>query len=121
MRSTNQARAQVPQRRAGDRVARQRSIHIGSILGRLLAYGVLLGLSIFILLPIGWMLAAALKPDLTPVFTQPPEWWPTRYWYWENFVRVMSSDAITLLRYTLHTSLIAPGNIIGPLVSCSLA
>lgn len=121
MRSTNEARAQVPQRQTGDRVARQRSIQIGTVLGQLLAYGVLLGLSIFILLPIGWMLAAALKPDLTPVFTQPPEWWPTRYWHWENFVRVMSSDAIPLLRYTLNTSLIAAGNIIGTLVSCSLA
>jgi len=121
MGSTNEARTHVSHLRARGRVARRRSVHIGSLIARLLAYGVLLGLSTFILLPIGWMLAAALKPDLTPVFTQPPEWWPTRYWYWENFVRVMSSDAIPLLRYILNTSLIAAGNIIGTLFSCSLA
>lgn len=121
MRSTNEARAHTSHLRARGRVARRRSLPIGSMLGRLLAYGVLLGLSAFILLPIGWMLAAALKPDLTPVFTEPPEWWPTRYWYWENFVRVMSSDAIPMLRYILNTSLIAVGNIIGTLISCSLA
>jgi len=95
-------------------------IRTGRIVGKLLAYGLLIALSAFILMPLGWMLAAALKPDLTPVFTQPPEWWPTRYWHWENFLRVMTSEAIPMLRYVFNTTVIVLGNIVGTLLSCSL-
>src|SRR5450759_4921848 len=49
-------------------------------------YAALVVLSLFILLPIGWMLTAALKPDTATIFTFPPEFIPTEYWRWENFV-----------------------------------
>jgi len=102
-----------------------RKVHNPGILarrigGQMLTYLLLLGLSGFILLPLGWMFTAALKPDLTPVFTQPPEWWPSRYWHWENFWRVMDIDLIPMLRYVINTSVIVAGNIIGTLLSCSL-
>ena len=45
-------------------------------------YLMLFGLTAFILLPVGWMLTAALKPDLEPVFTPTPEWFPTDFWEW---------------------------------------
>jgi len=93
---------------------------IRRVIGQVLAYVVLVGLSSFILLPVGWMLTAALKPDLTPVFTQPPEWWPTEYWHWENFVRVMVSRTIPFLRYIANTLIVVAGNEVGTLLSCSL-
>lgn len=95
-------------------------IILGRWVGTFIVYVVLLGLSAFILLPIGWMLAAALKPDLTPVFTQPPEWWPKEYWHWGNFIRVMTSRTVPMLRYVTNTLIIVIGNIVGTLISCSI-
>ena len=86
---------------------------------RLVMYALLLGLSAFILLPVGWMLAAALKPDRVPVFTATPEWWPTEFWHWENFRRVLT-ESMPFLRYTLNTTVVVVGNVLGVLISCSL-
>jgi multiple sugar transport system permease protein len=79
----------------------------------------LLGLSAFILLPASWMLTAALKPDLQPVYTVTPEWFPTRFWHWENFGRVLTEE-FPFLRYTINTTIIVVGNVLGVLLSCSL-
>jgi multiple sugar transport system permease protein len=86
---------------------------------RVVMYALLLGLSAFILLPVGWMLAAALKPDRVAVFTTTPEWWPTKFWHWENFRRVLT-ESMPFLRYTLNTTLVVVGNVLGVLISCSL-
>jgi ABC-type glycerol-3-phosphate transport system permease component len=86
---------------------------------RLVMYALLLGLSAFILLPVGWMLAAALKPDRVPVFTTTPEWWPREFWHWENFRRVLT-ESMPFLRYTLNTTVVVVGNVLGVLISCSL-
>jgi len=102
------------------RQAGRRGIRWRSVLFRMMVYAILLGLSGFILLPVGWMLTAALKPDLAPVFNLPPAWIPTKYWHWENFARAMTSQAVPMLRYMLNTSLIVAFNILGTLVSCSL-
>lgn len=85
-----------------------------------LMYLILLVLCAVILLPAGWMLTAALKPDLEPVFTPSPEWFPSEFWDWENFPRVLV-DAMPFLRYTFNTTIIVVGNIIGVLFSCSVA
>jgi multiple sugar transport system permease protein len=82
-------------------------------------YVVLLGLSSFILLPTSWMLTAALKPDLEPVYTITPQWFPTVFFHWENFHRALVGS-LPFLRYTLNTSIIVVGNVLGVLVSCSL-
>lgn len=82
-------------------------------------YTLLLALSAFILLPTGWMLTAALKPDLEPVFTVTPEWWPRTYWHWDNFGRVLA-ESLPFLRYTFNTTVIVAGNVLGILISCSL-
>jgi multiple sugar transport system permease protein len=74
----------------------------------------------FILLPVGWMLTAALKPDYAPIYTIPPEWFPTHYWNWDNFYRVMVNPLFPFLRYTINTLFIVFANIIGILISCSL-
>lgn len=83
-------------------------------------YAALLALSAVILLPLSWMITVALKPDLTPVFTFPPQWFPTEYWHWENFSRALLDPARPFLRYTLNTLIIVGGNIVGTLFSCSL-
>jgi multiple sugar transport system permease protein len=103
------------------RVARQLSLYRAQrLVGQALAYIVLLLLSAFILLPLGWMLTVALKPDNTPYFTIPPEWFPTQHWRWENFPRALFDSVQPFLRYTFNTLLIVAGNIVGTLISCSL-
>jgi multiple sugar transport system permease protein len=86
---------------------------------KVLMYALLLGVCGFILLPVGWMLTAALKPDLEPVFTPTPEWFPTEFWEWSNFNRVLT-DVMPFLRYMINTTIIVVANIIGVLISCSL-
>ena len=86
---------------------------------KVLMYAILLLLCAFILLPVSWMLTAALKPDLEPVFTPTPEWVPTKFWDWDNFRRALV-DSYPFLRYMINTTIIVVANIIGVLISCSL-
>jgi multiple sugar transport system permease protein len=82
-------------------------------------YLLLLALCAFILLPVSWMLTAALKPDLAPVFTPTTEWVPTEFWEWDNFRRVLT-EAMPFLRYMINSTIIVVANILGVLLSCSL-
>jgi ABC-type glycerol-3-phosphate transport system permease component len=86
---------------------------------KVLMYLLLFGLCGFILLPVGWMLTAALKPDLEPIFTPTPEWFPTKFFEWNNFSRVLT-ESMPFLRYMINTTIIVVANIIGVLISCSL-
>ena len=52
----------------------------------------LVAFTLFILLPIGWMLTAALKPDTATIFTFPPEFFPTEHWEWGNFVASLTAE-----------------------------
>lgn len=85
-----------------------------------LTYLVLFVLCGFVLMPIGWMLTVALKPEGVPVFTIPPEWFPTRYWDWNNFVKALLTPTRPFLTYTANTLIIFAGNVVGTLFSCSL-
>lgn len=100
---------------------RRRSRRRRALAFRVFAYSMLTLLSLFIMLPVGWMLASALKPDLEPVFTLPPQWFPTEFWHWENFQRALTSSAVPMLRYIVNTCVIVVGNILGTLISCSIA
>lgn len=91
------------------------------ILVKTLLYALLIGLGFFIIMPIGWMLTVALKPDNVPVFTIPPEFFPTKYWEWGNFQRALLTPIRPFLRYTLNTLIVFTGSTIGTLLSCSLA
>jgi multiple sugar transport system permease protein len=86
---------------------------------KVLMYALLLALCAFILLPVGWMLTAALKPDLAPVFTVHPEWFPTEFWDWGNFQRVLF-ERLPFFRYMLNTMILVTASILGTLISCSL-
>lgn len=84
------------------------------------AYLLLGLLSLTILLPLGWMLTVALKPDFAPVFAN-TQWFPTSDWHWENFTRALTDPERPFLRYTLNTLVIVAINIVGTLISCSMA
>ncbi|HWA18355.1 MAG TPA: carbohydrate ABC transporter permease [Devosia sp.] len=84
------------------------------------AYLVLMALSFTILLPLGWMITVALKPDMAPVFTKPTEWIPTEHWHWENFARALLDPSRPFWRYTINTLVIVAINIVGTVISCSL-
>jgi multiple sugar transport system permease protein len=84
------------------------------------AYLLLGALSLTILLPLCWMLTVALKPDFAPVFTQPAQWFP-HDWRWENFTRALTDPDRPFLRYTVNTLVIVGLNIVGTLISCSMA
>ncbi len=83
-------------------------------------YAVLLGLTAFILLPICWMLTAALKPDTAPVFTYPPEWFPTEHFRWQTFQDALLDPDDPYLRYALNTVFLVMMNIVGAVLANSL-
>lgn len=89
-------------------------------LSKVFQYLLLVALSGFVLMPIGWMLTVALKPTGVPVFTIPPEWFPTRYWEWKNFADALLTPTRPFLTYTFNTLIIFLGNSVGTLFSCSL-
>jgi ABC-type glycerol-3-phosphate transport system permease component len=105
-------------------VVRHRSnptVRLWRLARRFLLLAILVALSGVILLPIGWMLTVALKPDQVPVFTIPPEWFPTRHFAFDNFVRTLTLPDRPFGQYIVNTMLIFAGNLVGTLFSCSLA
>jgi multiple sugar transport system permease protein len=88
--------------------------------GKIILYGALIALSAFVLLPVFWMLTVALKPDNVPIFTIPPQWFPTEYFEWGNFAKALLDPTRPFLRFTLNTLLIFGGNVVGTLFSCTL-
>lgn len=98
---------------------RVRRYKVRRISYKVLMYALLLGLCSFIMLPVGWMLTAALKPDLEPVFTPTPEWFPSEFWEWDNFRRVLT-ETYPFFRYMINTMIIVIANILGVIISCSL-
>jgi multiple sugar transport system permease protein len=99
---------------------RQPSVVARRVARFVLLYLALLSLCAVILLPLSWMITASLKPDYTPVFTFPPDWFPTEHWEWRNFSRALLRPSTPFFRYTLNTLLIVAGNIVGTIFSCSL-
>ena len=93
---------------------------VRTILHATVVYALLALLCLFILMPIGWMLTAALKPDTAPIFTFPPEWFPTRHWHWETFVQALTNPDRPFLRYAANSAFISGLAIVGTVLSCSL-
>jgi multiple sugar transport system permease protein len=88
--------------------------------GKIVLYAILFGLALLIILPLGWMLTQALKPDYTPIFTLPPEFFPTKYFQWSNFVNALSNPRQPFLLFTFNTIKIFVGNILGSVLSCTM-
>ena len=114
----------MAQRTAQRSIARTRSPRISRfpslprILHAVFVYGVLIMASLFILLPVGWMLAAALKPDTAPVFTFPPEWFPTEYWHWQTFRTALFQEEF--IRYAANSGFLVVMTVLGSVLSSSL-
>ena len=87
---------------------------------KFILYAILIILSAFVLLPVFWMLTVALKPDNTPIFTIPPQWFPTEYFEWQNFAKALTDPVRPFWRFTLNTLFIFAGNVVGTLFSCTL-
>ena len=88
--------------------------------GKALLYILLFVLCAFVLMPVFWMFTVALKPDNVPVFTVPPQWFPSQYWEWQNFVTALTDPVRPFLRFTINTLLIFGGKLIGTIFSCTL-
>lgn len=86
----------------------------------LFVYACLVALTLFILLPLGWMITAALKPDNVPVFTFPPEWFPTEYFNFATFGDALTQPNEPYLRFAANSLLLAAINIVGAVLSNSL-
>ena len=83
-------------------------------------YGLLALLSAFILLPIAWMVTAALKPDTAPVFTSPVEWFPTVHFRWETFREALLDPDKPYLLHTFNTMILVTVNVFGAVLANSL-
>jgi multiple sugar transport system permease protein len=96
------------------KLASRRGLHIAFV------YVSLIALTLFIVLPLGWMLTAALKPDNVPVFTFPPEWIPTEYFNLGTFVNALTQPNEPYARFALNSLFLAGVNIVGAILSNSL-
>ncbi len=73
------------------------------IIGRVLLYAVLIGVSIFTLIPFVWMISSSLKLD-QEVFQYPIRWIPETF-HWENYSLIW--QRVPLLTYFKNTAIIA--------------
>jgi multiple sugar transport system permease protein len=85
--------------------------------GRAVIWLILVLGSIVMLLPIAWMVSTSLKMP-AQIFKFPPEWIPNPF-AWQNFPDSMT--AMPFARYIANTLVITGANMIGVLLSASLA
>lgn len=85
-----------------------------------ISYLLLITIGFAIVLPIAWMLTAALRADEELVFTLPPSWFPTTSWHFENFWRSFMIEGFPLWRYALNTIFLVVINVIGQCIACSM-
>ena len=74
-----------------------------ALIGKVLLYVVLIGVSIFTLIPFVWMISSSLKLD-REVFVYPIRWIPETF-HWENFRLIW--EKVPLLTYFKNTAFIA--------------
>lgn len=85
--------------------------------GRVLVYLALTLGAIPTLLPFVWLLRSALMQD-TQMFIAPPEWIPAPF-QWSNFSEALTAQPFG--RYFLNTVVIAVVNVVGTVLTCSVA
>ncbi len=83
-------------------------------------YAILIAVGAIILLPLSWMLTAALRGEGETVFTVPTSWFPTESFHFENFARILTYESYPLWRPTLNTLFLVTLNVIGTVLSNSL-
>jgi len=85
----------------------------GSLLGKVVAYAVLIFVSAFVLIPFLWMISSALKPEYQ-IFIFPPKWLPQPI-MWENFHKALTH--LPFLTYFKNTMTIVVWTIIANTLS----
>lgn len=83
-------------------------------------YIIMTACGIVFLLPLSWMLTAALRGEGEVVYTVPVSWFPTTSFHFENFWNVLTNPAYPLWRPTANTLLLVFLNVLGSLISNSL-
>lgn len=82
-------------------------------------YALLVGFGVVVLLPLSWMLTAALKAVGEPVYTIPTSWFPTSF-HVENFWTVLTNPAYPLWLPAWNTIRLVVVNIVGVIFSNTL-
>jgi len=93
---------------------------VQGIVHALVMYTLLVGLGIVVLMPLSWMLTAALRGRGEPVYTFPPSWFPTESFHVENFWTVLTNEAYPLWRPVMNTIFLVVLNITGVVISNTL-
>lgn len=103
-----------------DRPIVERSQYLRPQLTVVLVYALLSSISLILLLPLFWMLTAALRGEGEVVFTVPTSWFPTESFHFENFVRVLTYESYPLIRPILNTLFLVIMNVTGTVLVNSL-
>lgn len=103
-----------------DRPIVERSQYLRPQLTVVLVYALLISISLILLLPLFWMLTAALRGEGEVVFTVPTSWFPTESFHFENFVRVLTYESYPLIRPILNTLFLVIMNVTGTVLVNSL-
>jgi len=108
----------VPQRRSLVQRYWRESRRVRHAAWLLLVYALLIAGSVVFLIPLIWMVSTSLRPEWE-VYSYPPKILPN-YFLWRNYIEgwTMLLPFTTFLKNTLTITI---GNVIGNLISCSLA
>jgi len=83
-------------------------------------YSVLIGIGLLVMLPLTWMLTAALRGPGETVYTIPVAWIPTESFHFENFTTVLFNENYPLWRPAMNTMMLVVLNVTGVLLSNTL-
>jgi len=86
------------------------------LIGKIIAYTLLILGSIVVMIPVFWMVTSALKPN-HQIFIFPPQWIPDPI-QWDNFAKAMTT--LPFGTYFQNTLIIEVGTIVGTVLSCSI-
>jgi multiple sugar transport system permease protein len=83
-------------------------------------YTLLVGIGVLVLMPLSWMLTAALRGPGEIVFTIPTSWFPTESFHFENFWTIMTYPAYPFWRPVANTLQLVLLNVVGVVLSNTL-
>ena len=90
------------------------------VLHATLVYALLVGIGAVVLMPLSWMLTAALRGPGEIVYTVPVSWFPTTSFHFENFWTILTYRGYPLWRPLANTLFLVGLNEIGVLASNTL-
>jgi ABC-type glycerol-3-phosphate transport system permease component len=117
---TSQVEGQSSSRTVIETVPVTKSLTFQRRMHAMVMYLLLVVVGLLVMMPLSWMLTAALRGDGEVVFTIPVSWFPTKSFHFENFWRVLANPAYPLIRPVMNTLLLVVLNVIGALFSNSL-